>query len=139
MIRALFIAMLLVATSVQGQDDSVHYADATREKALVDEYLVSYTAEAKPLVVERKLLNRLFGSYDGEVYQQTLVYLQSLLAEQPEAVLALSDSIQAYWDSHYLQSFISGTSAEYGKLKFLFSSGDGRGWHRPTQEPTGSF
>ena len=43
-----------------------------QEKALVDEYLASYTAETKPLVVEIKLLKRLFDSYDREVYRQTL-------------------------------------------------------------------
>ncbi len=123
MIRTLLIAVLLWSTTVQAQDDTVHFADATQEKALVDEYLASYTAETRPLVMELKLLKRLFDSYDREVYQQTLLYLQSFAAQQPEAVLALSDSIQTYWDSHYLHSYISGSSAEYGKLKFLSALG----------------
>ena len=139
MIRILCIVVLMLSTSVQAQDDTVYHADATQEKALVDTYLADYTAEARPLVLERKLLKRLFGNYDREVYQQTLLYLESFAAQQPEAVLALSDSIQTYWDSHYLQSFISGSSAEYGKLKFLSALGMGAGGIGLLKNPLASF
>lgn len=139
MIRILCIVVLMLSTSVWAQDDTVRFADATQEKALVDEYLASYTAQSKPLVTEIKLLKRLFDSYDREVYQQTLLYLQSFAAQQPEAVLALSDSIQTYWDSHYLQSFISGSSAEYGKLKFLSALGMAAGGIGLLKNPLASF
>ena len=139
MIRLLLIVMLLVATATQAQDDSVHYADASQEKALVDDYLANFTAQAKPLVTEIKLLQRLFDSYDRAVYEETLVYLQSFAAQQPEAVLALSDSIQTYWDSHYLHSYISGTSAEYGKLKFLSALGMAAGGIGLLKNPLAAF
>ena len=140
MIRALFIiAILLLATVAQAQDDTVYHADATQEKALVDEYLASYTTKARPLVVEIKLLQRLFDSYDSEVYQQTLQYLESFAAQHPDAVLALSDSIQVYWDSHYLQSYLSGSSAEYGKLKFLSALGMAAGGIGLLKNPLAAF
>ena len=139
MIRTLLMAVLLWSMTAQAQDDTVHFADATQEKALVDEYLASYTAETKPLVVEIKLLKRLFDSYDREVYRQTLVYLQSFAAQQPEAVLALSDSIQSYWDSHYLHSYISGSSTEYGKLKFLSALGMAAGGIGLLKNPLAAF
>ncbi len=123
MIRVVFVAILLLSTVVRAQDDAVYHAEVTREKALVDEYLARYTAQSKPLVTEVKLLKRLFDSYDREVYRETLLYVESFAVEYPDAVLALSDSIQTYWDSHYLHSFISGSSAEYGKLKFLSALG----------------
>ena len=139
MIQTLLIAMLLYSTTVQAQDDTVYFADATQEKALVDAYLSSYTTEAKPLVLEIKLLKRLFDSYDREVYQETLLYVESFVAQQPEAVLALSDSMQTYWDSHYLHSYISGSRAEYGKLKFLSALGMAAGGIGLLKNPLAAF
>ena len=139
MIQTLLIAMLLYSTTVQAQDDTVYFADATQEKALVDAYLSSYTTEAKPLVLEIKLLKRLFDSYDREVYQETLLYVESFAAQQPEAVLALSDSIQTYWDSHYLRSYVSGSSAEYSKLKFLSALGMAAGGIGLLKNPLAAF
>ena len=139
MIRILGLVVLLLTTSVMAQDDTVYHAEAIQEKALVDEYLANYTDEAKPLVVEIKLNKRLFDSYDGEVYRQTLTYLESFTATHPEAVLALSDSIQTYWDSHYLQSYISGSSAEYGKLKFISALGMAAGGIGLLKNPLAAF
>lgn len=139
MMRLVFIIALLLTTSVQAQDDTVYYADATLEKALIDEYLDSYTDEARSLVIEIKLHKRLFDSYERDIYVQTLEYLQSFTAEHPDAVLALSDSIQVYWDSHYLQSYISGTSAEYSKLKFLSALGMAAGGIGLLKNPLAAF
>ena len=139
MIRALGFVMLLSSMVAQAQNDTVRFADATQERALVDEYLASYTTEVRPLVLEIKLLQRLFDSYDRAVYRQTLVYLESFAAQQPEAVLALSDSIQTYWDSHYLHSYLSHSSAAYSKLKFLAALGLATGGIGLLKNPLAAF
>ena len=139
MIRSLCMAVLLSSMVAQAQNDTVRFADATQERALVDEYLASYTTEVRPLVLEIKLLKRLFDSYDRIVYRQTLVYLESFAAQQPEAVLALSDSIQTYWDSHYLHSYLSKSGAEYSKLKFLAALGLATGGIGLLKNPLAAF
>ena len=119
----LIIQIVFFSSFSLAQPGYVYFADASREKKLVDEYIASYDDKAAAFLLERKILSRLFDTYAKEVYHQTLVYLQSLAAEHPEAVMTLSDSIQSYWDSHYLQSYLVGNSEEYGKLKFLSALG----------------
>ncbi len=132
------LCILLFSMPLQAQD-TVYYADASQEQALVDEYLASYTTAASALVLEMKLLKRLFTNYDREVYRQTLRYLESFAAQQPEAVLALSDSIQTYWDSHYLHSYVSRSQAEYGKLKFISALGLAAGGIGLLKNPLAAF
>lgn len=123
--RALLIILLLLLASRVVAQDVVHYHDATQNKALVDDYLSAFEAndETQTYWLQRQIIARLFEAYDRQAYTETLHYLHSLENTYPDAVLALSDSLQAYWDSNYLQSYLVGSAAEYGKLKFLATLG----------------
>ncbi len=123
----LFLSVLLslITASVVAQDTIVHHRDATQNKALITAYVSAFAAndETQTFWLQRQIITRLFEGYDREAYTATLHYLHSLEHIHPDAVLALSDSLQAYWDSNYLQSYLVGSAAEYGKLKFLATLG----------------
>ena len=126
MSRVLSIVLLwLIAPQLAAQDSVVQHRDATQNKALIDDYTAAFTAgdETQTYWLQRKITKHLFDAYDKEAYIETLHYLHSLENTYPDAVLALSDSLQAYWDSNYLQSYLVGSAAEYGKLKFLATLG----------------
>ena len=120
-----FILFLFIAPHAAAQDTIVHHRDATQSKALIDAYTSAFTANDETQIywLQRKITAQLFDAYDREAYTETLHYLHSLENIHPDAVLALSDSLQAYWDSNYLQSYLVGSAAEYGKLKFLATLG----------------
>ena len=111
----------LIASGAVAQEPVVQHRDATQNKALIDAYLDAFAArdETQTYWWQRQIIAHLYEAYDREVYIEALHYLHSLESAHPDAVLALSDSLQAYWDSNYLQSYLVGSAAEYGKLKFI--------------------
>ena len=113
--------LLLLAPGAVAQEPIVQHRDATQNKALIDAYLDAFAArdETQTYWRQRQIIAHLYEAYDREAYTETLHYLHSLESAHPDAVLALSDSLQAYWDSNYLQSYLVGSAAEYGKLKFI--------------------
>lgn len=119
------VVLLLNAALGRAQDDVVYYQDALRGEAMIDAFVVAFDSDsvAKRYLLEQKIITRLFATYDETAYVQTLRHLHALENKHPDAVLALSDSIQAYWDSHYLQSYLVGSADAYGKLKFLATLG----------------
>lgn len=111
----------LLALYAVAQEPIVPYRDAAQNKALIDAYLDAFAArdETQTYWQQRQIITHLYEAYDREAYVETLHYLHSLESAHPDAVLALSDSLQAYWDSNYLQSYLVGSAAEYSKLKFI--------------------
>ena len=136
-----FILLLLITPHAAAQDTIVHHHDATQSKALVDSYISAFETNDETQIywLQRKITAHLFDAYDREVYTETLHYLHSLENTHPDAVLALSDSLQAYWDSNYLQSYLVGSAAEYGKLKFLATLGMVGGGLGLFKNPLASF
>ena len=127
MMHRVWLAVALLCSTMLGyaQENVVYYRDATYNKALIDDFAAAFDAddEARRYLLEHQIVTSLFSAYDKQAYRETLYYLHSLENSYPDAVLALSDSLQAYWDSHYLQSYLVGSAAEYGKLKFLATLG----------------
>ena len=121
----LTIALLCNTMLVEAQANTVYYRDATHSKAMIDAFVTAFDTdeEARRYLLEHQIVTQLFSAYDKQAYTEALYYLHSLENSHPDAVLALSDSLQAYWDSHYLQSYLVGSAAEYGKLKFLATLG----------------
>ena len=74
----IIISILFFSSPSLAQKEDIYFADASREKKLVDEYIASHDDKADAFLLERKILRRLFDTYNKEVYRQTLVYLQSL-------------------------------------------------------------
>ena len=97
------------------------YRDASQEKALIDSYLEAFSNNNTigSYYDSKNLIDRLFNYYQAEVYQQALQYLDQQTSSYPQAVIALSDNLQTYWDSHYLQGYLLNNAGDYGKLKFF--------------------
>ena len=133
--------LLLIVSRAVAQDNIVYHRDATQNKALIDAYTSAFEAddETQIYLLQRQIIARLFETYDREAYTETLHYLHGLENTYPDAVLALSDSLQAYWDSNYLQSYLVGSAAEYGKLKFLATLGMVGGGLGLLKNPLASF
>ena len=137
----LFIGVMILCNVGQAQDTVVYHRDATQSKALVDTYVSVFEADDDTQIYwqQKQIITYLFEAYDRQVYTETLHYLHSLENVHPDAVLALSDSLQAYWDSNYLQSYLVGSAAEYGKLKFLATLGMVGGGLGLLKNPLASF
>ena len=143
MLAKLFLSGLILchAMPVRANDAVVYYRDATQSKALIDDYISAFETndETQAYWLQKQIINHLFDAYEQEAYTATLHYLHSLENTHADAVLALSDSLQAYWDSHYLQSYLVGSAAEYGKLKFLATLGMVGGGLGLLKNPLASF
>ena len=100
---------------------AIVYHDTSQEKALIDSYLQAFTNNNTigSYYDSKNLIDRLFNNYQAEVYRQALQYLDQQTSSYPQAVIALGDNIQSYWDSHYLQGYLLGNAGDYGKLKFF--------------------
>ena len=141
LIAKLFIGVMILCNVGQAQDNIVYHRDATQSKALIDTYLSAFEADDETQIYwqQKQIITYLFEAYDRQVYTATLHYLHSFENTHPDAVLALSDSLQAYWDSNYLQSYLVGSAAEYGKLKFLATLGIVGGGLGLLKNPLASF
>ena len=137
----LFIGVMILCNVGQAQDTVVYHRDATQSKALIDTYIGAFEAGDDTQIYwqQKQIITYLFEAYDRQVYTTTLHYLHSFENAHPDAVLALSDSLQAYWDSNYLQSYLVGSAAEYGKLKFIATLGMVGGGLGLLKNPLASF
>ncbi len=140
-ICVIFLLLLLDSPASAQGDSVVYHRDATRGKALIDTYLGAFAAgdETRVYWQRQQIITYMFAAYDQHVYTTTLHYLHGFEHTHPDAVLALSDSLQAYWDSNYLQSYLVGSAAEYGKLKFLATLGMVGGGLGLVKNPLASF
>ena len=120
MFKYLFLALMIWMAS-SSYAEEVYYADASKEKSIIDSYLHNFqnNNQTTAFLQKNELVTRLFSAYDKQVYVETLNYLQSFAYQYPEAVLSMSDAIQLHWDSNYLQNYMEENASNYGKLKFL--------------------
>ena len=114
-----YLVLIMFPTLLSAQ--TIIFDDASQEKALIDSYLEAFTNNNTigSYYDSKNLIDRLFNHYQAGVYQQTLQYLDQQASSYPQAVIALVDNIQAYWDSHYLQGYLLSNAGDYGKLKFF--------------------